>query len=95
MASMEGHSGQQPMSTNQEGTTANGLAKAVLTTRVSFPRSANAFLAVTLAVKDVFETFFRRFGGPTVACTECNVVGCTPFGFDLTETLEIPKPISC
>ena len=64
MASMEGHSGQQPMTTNQEGTTANGLAKAVLTTRVSFPRSANAFLAVTLAVKDVFETFLRRFGGP-------------------------------
>ena len=49
--------GQNSISTNRDGTTANGRAKAFLTTFVWAPRSENAFLAVILGSKDVFETF--------------------------------------
>ena len=50
--------GQNSISTNRDGTTANGRAKAFLTTFVWAPRSENAFLAVILGSKDVFEKFF-------------------------------------
>ena len=49
--------GQKSISTNRDGTTANGRAKAFLTTVVWALRSENAFLAVILGSKDVFETF--------------------------------------
>ena len=49
--------GQKSISTNRDGTTANGRAKAFLTTFVWAPRPENAFLAVILGSKDVFETF--------------------------------------
>ena len=56
MASLEGHVGQNAMSTNQDGTNANGRAQAFLTACVWAPRSANAIWTVTLTVKDSFET---------------------------------------
>ena len=56
--------GQKSMSTNRDQTSTNGKSKAFLTTFVWAPGSENAFSAVILASKDVFETFL----GPIKAC---------------------------
>ena len=55
--------GQKSMSTNRDQTSTNGKSEAFLTTFVWAPRSENAFLAVILAPKDVFKTFFGAHNG--------------------------------
>jgi hypothetical protein len=64
----EYHFGPKINATNRDQTAANGRVKTFLTTFVWASRSENAFLAVILAVKDVFETFW----GPIMACMECH-----------------------
>ena len=51
------------MSTNRDQTSTNGKSKAFLTTFVWAPGSENAFSAVILASKDVFETFWGAHNG--------------------------------
>ena len=55
--------GQISMSTSRDQTAANRWVKAFLTTFVWASRSENAFVAVILAVKDVFEMFLGAHNG--------------------------------
>ena len=80
--------GQNSISTNRDGTTANGRAKAFLTTFVWAPRSENAFLAVILGSKDVFETFL----GPIKACMGGHFGVILVFFSDFRERSEPPLP---
>ena len=63
MASLEGHFGQNPMSTNQDGTNANGRAQAFLTTLYMVSKVCKCVLTVPLVVKDVSGTFLGARNG--------------------------------
>ena len=92
MASLEGHFGQNPMSTNQDGTNANGRAQAFLTTLYMVSKVCKCVLTVPLVVKDVSGKFLGARNGvdgvgfalatrtwPALSCTVSQKAGFQVF----------------